>query len=170
MYRWNNKPDGKQHIRSAIQLTGPNTFTSTSQNPVISNISSVNSGTYLVAAIVNGCSSTGTTVAAIVNPIPAAPVAGSNSPVCVGQTLNLSANSITGATYAWTGPGGYTSSLQNPSISSATNSQTGIYHVNVTVSGCTVHLTPQRYMLTHQLPRQLQVPTRRYRPTEVTLT
>jgi gliding motility-associated-like protein len=38
-----------------------------------------------------------------------------NGPVCIGNTFNLTATSVTNATaYNWTGPNGYTSSSQNP--------------------------------------------------------
>lgn len=70
---------------------------------------------------------------------PPAPTVGSNTPVNVGGTINLTASSVTGATgYSWTGPNGFSSSLQNPTISSATSSNSGTYTVTVTVAGgCT---------------------------------
>ena len=71
-----------------------------------------------------------------VNAIPAAPTAGSNSPVCSGNTINLTASVVAGATYSWTGPSGYTSSSQNPSITSALAGMSGTYSVRSTVAGC----------------------------------
>ena len=70
---------------------------------------------------------------------PAAPTVGSNTPVSIGGTINLTASSVTGATgYSWTGPNGFSSSLQNPTITSATSSNSGTYTVTVTVAGgCT---------------------------------
>jgi uncharacterized repeat protein (TIGR03803 family) len=62
--------------------------------------------------------------------------ASSNSPVCAGQTLSLSATTIPGATYAWTGPNGFASTLQNPSIASVTFAAAGTYSVIATVAGC----------------------------------
>lgn len=72
-----------------------------------------------------------------VNGIPAAPVAGNNGPICVGQTLQLSASTVSGASYSWTGPNAFTSSQQNPSIPSATLAAAGSYSVTATVSACT---------------------------------
>jgi hypothetical protein len=72
-----------------------------------------------------------------VNGIPAAPVASNNGPICVGQTLQLSASTIASATYSWTGPNGFASSSQNPSIPSAGLSASGTYSVTATVAGCT---------------------------------
>jgi hypothetical protein len=68
---------------------------------------------------------------------PSTPTASSNSPICAGATLNLTASTISGATYSWTGPNGFTSSVQNPSIINATSAATGTYSVTATVSGCT---------------------------------
>jgi hypothetical protein len=72
-----------------------------------------------------------------VNGIPAAPVASNNGPICVGQTLQLSASTIASATYSWSGPNAFTSSAQNPSIPSATLSAAGGYSVTATVNTCT---------------------------------
>jgi hypothetical protein len=71
-----------------------------------------------------------------VNPSPAAPTASSNTPICAGQTLQLNAPTVAGATYNWTGPNGFVSDLQNPTIPAATAAATGVYSVSVTVSGC----------------------------------
>ena len=43
---------------------------------------------------------------------------------------------MAGASYAWTGPNGFTSTLQNPTIPNATPAATGVYSVTVTVAGC----------------------------------
>ncbi len=113
--------------------TGPNGFTSNSQNPSISNATASHAGTYTVTATnLSGCSAQ-TTVNVIVNPSPTA-TAGSNAPICVGSTLNLTANG--GSSYSWTGPNGFTSSSQNPSIPNVTAANAGMYTVTVTQSGC----------------------------------
>ncbi len=63
--------------------------------------------------------------------------AGNNGPVCAGATLSLTASTISGASYAWTGPNGFASSLQNPTISNATPAATGTYSVTATVNDWT---------------------------------
>jgi len=116
--------------------TGPNSFTSSLQNPTISNVTAAAAGTYTVTATVNGCStaaSTGVTV----NARPPAPAAANSGPVCAGGTLALTASTIANATYAWTGPNGFTSTLQNPSIPNVTGAAAGTYSVTATVNGCT---------------------------------
>jgi len=60
----------------------------------------------------------------------------SNSPICEGQTLNLTATGPAGATYSWTGPNSFSSALQNPSISSVTVNASGTYNVTATALGC----------------------------------
>jgi gliding motility-associated-like protein len=55
-------------------------------------------------------------------------IAGSNSPVCEGKAVNLTASG--GTSYTWAGPAGYTSSLQNP-VFIATLNSAGNYIVTV---------------------------------------
>ena len=64
-------------------------------------------------------------------------VSGSNSPTVVGRTLSLTATAIPGATYYWTGPNGFISSLQNPTIPNVQVADSGNYFLTTTVSGCT---------------------------------
>ena len=117
--------------------TGPNGFTSTLQNPVVSNVSPANSGSYSVTATIANCAtSPAGNIGVLVNDIPNSPTVSNNSPVCSGATLNLQASNITGATYLWTGPNGYTSTLQNPSISNVNQTNEGNYSVVAKVSGC----------------------------------
>lgn len=117
--------------------SGPNSFTSTTQNPSISNIQLGGAGVYTVNASVPGCAGSGTgTVSVVVNQTPAAPIPGSNSPLCEGSTLNLNANG-TGTSYNWTGPNSFTDSIQNPSISNVTAANAGVYSVTTTDNGCT---------------------------------
>jgi len=65
------------------------------------------------------------------------PQANNNSPICVGETLELYADDIPNATYTWSGPDGFSSHEQNPTIPNAQPENTGIYNVYVTVNGST---------------------------------
>ncbi len=116
--------------------TGPNGFTSTQQNPVITNATTAMAGTYSLAITVNGCTSNATTTNVTVNTGPATPTASSNSPICVNSTINLSTPTVTGATYSWSGPNGFTSNQQNPTIPNATAANAGTYSVSITLGGC----------------------------------
>ncbi|KIA85152.1 PKD-like domain-containing protein [Flavobacterium sp. AED] len=114
--------------------TGPNGFTSTSQNPSITNVTTAASGTYTVTVTdANSCFvSASTTI--VINPLPIAS-AGSNSPQCAGSSLNLTASG--GISYSWMGPNGFTSTSQNPSITNVTTAASGTYTVTVTDNnGC----------------------------------
>jgi large repetitive protein len=62
--------------------------------------------------------------------------ASSNTPVCTGTSINLTTPTISGATYAWTGPNSFTSTTQNPIIAAATSAMAGVYNVTVTPLGC----------------------------------
>lgn len=69
--------------------------------------------------------------------------------VCVGETIQLTADLVAGATYAWTGPNSFNSNLQNPTISNATPVNAGVYSLIITVGGvssapvtCTVVVNP----------------------------
>ncbi|CAD7813832.1 hypothetical protein CHRY9390_02717 [Chryseobacterium aquaeductus] len=57
----------------------------------------------------------------------------SNSPVCINSSIQL--NATGGTTYAWTGPNGFTSNLQNPTIPNATTANSGTYTCQITGSG-----------------------------------
>jgi hypothetical protein len=116
--------------------TGPNSFSSTQQNPSIATATTAASGTYSVTVTVNGCPSAAGTTAATVNAIPATPTASNNGPICASSTLTLSTPTVSGATYSWTGPNSFSSTQQNPSITSATTAASGTYGVTVTVNGC----------------------------------
>ena len=88
---------------------------------------------------VNGCTATSpTTYNVTVNPLPAA-TASNNGPLCAGSALNVTGGAAGMTTYSWTGPNGFTSTLQSPSVSaSATVVMAGVYTLTVTnASGCT---------------------------------
>lgn len=63
------------------------------------------------------------------------PPMGSNSPLCVGDDLNLWADDVNNATYAWTGPNGFTSNQQNPTIANVGLQHAGDYELVVSVNG-----------------------------------
>ena len=119
--------------------TGPNSFTSAQQNPSISGATTAASGVYSVTIMDgNGCTSAPGSTTATVNPIPATPTASNNGPICSGGTLTLSTPTVLGATYSWTGPNGFTSVQQTPTIPNATTDASGVYSVTITDgNGCT---------------------------------
>ncbi|WP_460474346.1 Ig-like domain-containing protein, partial [Emticicia fontis] len=85
---------------------GPNSYSSTVQNPSITNVTAAATGIYTVTVTnANGCSATATT-SVVINALPT-PTIGSNSPVCVGKTLSLTSSG--GTSYSWVGPNSYSS-------------------------------------------------------------
>ncbi|MFQ5447325.1 MAG: beta strand repeat-containing protein, partial [Saprospiraceae bacterium] len=113
--------------------TGPGGYTSTEQNPTVS----VTGDYELTVTGPNGC--TGTAMATVDGDsnLPNATAAG-DTLSCTNTTVALSGNSTTpGVTYEWTGPGGFTSNQQNPSVGTA-----GSYTLTVTApNGCSAQAT-----------------------------
>ncbi len=60
-----------------------------------------------------------------------------NNFVCEGGDIVLQANvDENGAAFTWTGPNGFTSTMQNPTITNVTALQAGYYYVNSSVALC----------------------------------
>ena len=118
--------------------TGPGGFNSTSATPFINGATAAQNGDYYVTGTLNGCPLRDT-VTVVVKPLPVKPVAGVNTPICAGETLNFTATtSTTGVSWSWTGPGSYTSTSQNPSITSTTTAMSGDYIVSAILNGCSL--------------------------------
>jgi hypothetical protein len=111
-------------IASNFSWSGPGGFSSGQQNPTVSA-----PGTYTVTVTDtdNGCTGTATAVVTQDITAPGASASGGNL-TCTTTSVQLSASSTTGGvTFSWSGPGGFSSSQQNPSVSSP-----GTYTVIVT--------------------------------------
>lgn len=67
---------------------------------------------------------------------PANPSITANTPLCSGTTLQLSTAAVSGGSYNWTGPNGFTASTQNPTIANITTNHAGEYTLQVTVNVC----------------------------------
>jgi len=118
---------------TSYSWTGPNGFTSSVQNPVITGVTDAASGTYtLTVTNATGCSAS-TTVNVTINTVDL-PTAVANNP-CVGGDLNLFGGPSGMVSYSWTGPNGFTSSVQNPVIIGVTAAAAGTYTLTVTNSG-----------------------------------
>ena len=64
-------------------------------------------------------------------------IATNGGPYCVGETIQLSVNAQSGATYSWTGPDNFTSTLQNPTRPNCTFEMGGTYTCITSVNGQT---------------------------------
>jgi GEVED domain/Fibronectin type III domain/Secretion system C-terminal sorting domain/Bacterial Ig-like domain (group 2) len=146
----------------SVVATGPSVTYQWRKNTV--NIPGAASATYSIPSIVEadeasydvvitplcGSPSISDAAALIVNEVPTA-VPTSSGPVCESGTLNLTGTTTNGTIFAWTGPNGFSSALQNPSIPNVTLAASGVYTFTAsTVDGCsstgtttvTVNLNP----------------------------
>ncbi|MBN2543649.1 hypothetical protein JXI42_12355 [bacterium] len=103
------------------------------------NVAAANPGFYSLSVEVtddNGCAGIGGPMIVTIHPSPnSTPF--SNSPVCENQDLNLQGNASGGFppyTFQWTGPNSFSSTIQNPTISSVTILNEGTYILTVTDS------------------------------------
>lgn len=95
-------------------------------------------GDYKVYVVIDGCASLESDLTNVtVHPIPNIE-ASSNSPVCRGDNIRLSASSVDGASYKWSADGfEFSSSIQFPSFNSDNQpSEDGTYKVVSVVNGC----------------------------------
>lgn len=119
--------------------TGPNGFTATGSFVTIAEAALASSGTYYVSAVRNqGCFSNVDSIELTV--IPATPTAtlSSNGPVCLGETLILTASNDSASTYVFLGPNGaeiQTDTFQL-TIPSVTFSEMGDWRVIVNRGDC----------------------------------
>jgi PKD repeat protein len=111
--------------------SGPGGFKSSSQNAWLTNITASNAGIYSAIASKNGCASDSAATSVVVNAAPVV-IASAKEPVCETKSLALTASSANAASYSWTGPGGFTSTDQNPVIAPVTFAASGTYHVTAT--------------------------------------
>ncbi|HMN05989.1 MAG TPA: T9SS type A sorting domain-containing protein, partial [Flavobacteriales bacterium] len=110
----------------SFSWTGPNGFTSTEQNPVVTE-----AGTYILTVTgENGCSSQATATVELDNEAPGAQAVGG---VLDCTTHSAMLQGMGNGSFSWSGPNGFTSTQQNPVVTEA-----GTYTLTVTgENGCT---------------------------------
>lgn len=108
-------------------------------------VSGLVANTYTVVVTDASYGSTASATYTITEPTALTLTAGNNSPLYAGATLNLTSTPGSGTpaySYAWAGPNGFTSMVQNPSISNVTVAANGTYTVTVTdAQGCVISTT-----------------------------
>jgi hypothetical protein len=122
---------------ASYSWSGPNGFSDLTQNPNVSDsVTAAMAGTYTLTISDGTCTNTATTVV-IVNALPLI-VATSNGPVCEGDTLTLTGGTNGMVSYNWTGPNGYSSNWESPTVSdSATQAMAGVYIHTISDGTCT---------------------------------
>ncbi len=118
---WNAVPAATgYHVKSSTTNGGPYLTIASPTTAGYTNTGLVNGNTYYyVVSQVNPVAESTNSVQVSATPVctpPPTPTAGNNGPIWAGMTLNLTAPTVPGATYSWTGPNGFTSTNQNPSI------------------------------------------------------
>ena len=110
----------------SFSWTGPGGFTSSDQNPVVAT-----AGTYtLTVTGANGCTSQASADVLLDVDVPGASATGGTLTCDVTSVMLMGTGN---GSYSWTGPGGFTSSDQNPVVATA-----GTYTLTVTgANGCT---------------------------------
>jgi alpha-tubulin suppressor-like RCC1 family protein len=116
--------------------TGPNGFSSTLREPSLPNATTNRTGWYKLRVDSAQIRVLEDSVFIQVNPSLAQLQASVNSPVCSGQNIVLSAESIPGARYIWTGPSSFTSRQPVAGIGNAGLGNAGVYVLNVEIPGC----------------------------------
>ena len=113
--------------------SGPDGFSSSLQNPLISDFRSSNLGLYqLTVTDFNGCTATSNLD---IDNIITGMILG-NTPICEGKTLELQASP--GLSYSWTGPANFSSTLQKPMIPQASKKHEGQYTVQIQTTDCLI--------------------------------
>jgi len=124
------------YASSTYSWSGPNGFTGSNSNITSRSNMQVNqSGIYTLTAIIPGCG-TAIRTANVTISSPLTSSLGSNSPVCIGNVISLTNATVLGATYVWSGPNGFSSSLQSPTISDAQPNKAGIYSLILNHPAC----------------------------------
>lgn len=118
--------------------TGPNNFSADEQFPDTEALTAADAGYYFLTVSRGLCASTRDSVLVTVKPRPNQPNLGSNAPVCEEDELLLQTSFTGASSYSWVPPNGLPVITTTPSlvISSASNSEQGLWSLIVTVNEC----------------------------------
>ncbi len=125
---------------SSYSWAGPNSYSSTLQNPTIAGIATVSAGVYTVTTTHNGCPASAQTINVVVSTYhPPAPTITADFPtVCTHASDTLRADPGMAGTFTWhwTGPGITSTTSQNAVIPSVPGPGSITYTVIDTLAGC----------------------------------
>ncbi|MFZ4059573.1 MAG: hypothetical protein ACOYKE_15620, partial [Ferruginibacter sp.] len=108
---------------SYLWSPGGDTTASITVNPIVTSTYSCQVATYGNVTSYNVLTKT------IVVLTATTPSAGSNSPICLGQSLHLTSTAFGASGFSWTGPNNFNSSIQNPIITYPSPLNSGWYVV-----------------------------------------
>ena len=149
--------NANDYVGAAISykwITPAGGLTTTIPTLSIPNSLSINTGDYTLTVIVDGCESDISNKKIIkVNAIPAKPIVTIGSPLCEGETLQISTAFINNATYEWLGANNFTSSISNPTKPKVTKDDQGFYKVKVSVNGCQSPFSNSVFLTVNEVPK-----------------
>lgn len=139
---------------ATLVWSGPNGFSQNGGTSIqFNNVNVSNGGTYSVFASEFGCNSAPAVFNQIVNPRPVITAISSNSPVCEGTPLNLSATvTPINATINWSGTNSFNAVGANPTIASTPMNAAGPYSATATLNGCDALVTPDITVVVNDSP------------------
>ncbi len=117
---------------------GPNGFTSDLQSPLIPSLTVNDTGVYTLM-YTNGIDTFIDTTHVAFLPGPEIPsITATPAPICMGNTMHLTANSSSSTTFSWSGPNALNSSDPSVSIANMQHANAGIYTVTATKNNCSL--------------------------------
>lgn len=129
------------------QWSGPNGYNSTEKNPVITNLSVQDTGTYMLTILNGHCPSAPFSTKVNFDILPPKPMIHADQYYCEGDTLLVISDTIQNAMYIWTTPlGKVATDLPQLSLNSIAKQNDGIYSLIVQSGICsspssdTVHI------------------------------
>ncbi|MEZ5173959.1 MAG: choice-of-anchor L domain-containing protein [Bacteroidia bacterium] len=134
--------------------SGPAAFAQTGGTSIqITNATVANDGIYSVLADLTGCQSAPATVTMTVKPRPTVPVINTNSPVCEGMPINLSADvTPANSVVSWTGPNGFSATGAAVSIAASTLADAGIFAATASLNGCDANAAGSAQVVVNDTP------------------
>ncbi|MCE3280071.1 MAG: hypothetical protein K0S44_2262 [Bacteroidetes bacterium] len=102
------------------------------------NIQNVNTSSALYVQSISpaGCASNIGNINVAVLPPVSSPLLSGTDTICYSDTLKLSAASINGWDYHWSGPAGFISSVEDPHVSPLSDTHSGFYELYVSKGSC----------------------------------
>ncbi|MGR3810139.1 choice-of-anchor D domain-containing protein [Jiulongibacter sp. NS-SX5] len=130
-------PDGSYTLGyTRNSITSSAAVTVSSGSFVLSNLQP---GLYSAFSISSGLCSANSSAEVDIVSIPLNVTASNGGPYVEGETVQLTGTG--GPTYNWSGPNGFSSSLQNPPVTNATTADAGTYTLTVVNGACTATAT-----------------------------
>jgi surface protein len=127
---------------STAAWAGPVGFLTQVLNPSIGGVALATEGLYSVTVTSGNCTASATTSVDVSPRLSVS--ASSNSLLCVGATLSLSAISPSNSGFVWRGPRSFSATTKNPTLSNAQLNNSGVYSVTLTAVGsCSATATTQ---------------------------